>query len=121
MCTFAYAFYIWNKPARNVSNETAIKISATALYDSFLNSEAAANKSFLNKAVEVTGKVASVKKNQAGQTVVYLQSSDPLFGINCTFKTQPAEIKKGDTITFKGVCTGFLSDVIINDGILITK
>lgn len=114
-----YAYYIWNKPARDVSNETAIKISAVSLFDSFANNEAAANKSFLNKAVEVTGKVVSIKKNQAGNTVMYLQTSDPVFGINCTFKNNTDVITKGSTITFKGICTGYLSDVIVNNGILV--
>ncbi len=116
---FGYAYYIWNKPARDVSNEKGIKLTAVAIFDSFENNEQAANVSFLNKAVEVTGKVTNVKTNQAGNTVVYLQSHDPVFGINCTFKQDPGKIEKGETITFKGVCTGYLSDVILNEGVLV--
>ena len=114
-----YAYYIWNKPARDVSKEEGIRITAIAIFDSFTQNEQAANASFLNKAIEVTGKVADVKKNQAGETVVYLQSSDPMFGVNCTFKEDPGLIAKGSTITFKGICTGYLSDVVINEGILV--
>ncbi len=116
---FGYAYYIWNKPPRNVLNEKGIKITAVAIFDSFANNEQTANISFLNKAVEVTGKVTNVKTNQAGNTVVYLKSNDPVFGVNCTFKQNPGTIKKGDSITFKGVCTGYLSDVVLNEGILI--
>jgi hypothetical protein len=116
---FGYAYYIWNKPARDVTNETGIKITAVAIFDSFNTNEQSANAHFLNKAVEVTGKVSEVKKNQAGQTVVYLQSSDPMFGVNCTFKQDPGTVNKGSTITFKGICTGYLSDVILNEGIII--
>ncbi|HVX25894.1 MAG TPA: hypothetical protein VHB70_06110 [Parafilimonas sp.] len=114
-----YAAYVWFKPQRDVTEENGIKITATALFDSFTSDEKAANISFLNKAIEVTGEVSSVKQNQAGNTVVYLQSSDPVFGINCTFKQNPGKIFKGDTIVFKGICTGYLSDVILNSGILI--
>ena len=113
-----YAYYIWNKPARDVSGEEGIRITAEAIFDSFTNHESEANASFLNKAVEVTGKVTDVKKNQAGATVVYLQSSDPMFGVNCTFKQDPGPIAKGSIITFKGICTGYLSDVVLNEGIL---
>jgi putative nucleic acid binding protein len=116
---FGYAYYIWNKPSRDVSTETGIKITSVALFDSFSNNEQAANTSFLNKAVEVTGKVNNVKTNQAGSTVVYLQSNDPVFGVNCTFKQYPGKISKGDDITFKGICTGYLSDVILNEGVLV--
>jgi hypothetical protein len=118
---FGYAYYLWNKPARNVANEEGIKITAVAIFDSFANNEQAANVSFLNKAIEVSGKVINVKTNQAGNTVVYLQSDDPVFGVNCTFKQNPEKIEKGDSIIFKGVCTGYLSDVILNEGILVNN
>ncbi len=114
-----YAYYIWNKPARDVAKEKGIHITAVAIFDSFTNNEQTANMQFLNKAIEVTGKVSNVKTNQAGQTVVYLQSSDPVFGVNCTFKQNPGAINKGSTITFKGICTGYLSDVILNEGMII--
>ena len=116
---FGYAYYIWNKPSRDVSKEEGIKITAVAIFDSFENNEQAANISFLNKAVEVTGTVTNVKTNQAGNTVVYLKSDDPVFGVNCTFKQNPGKIEKGGNITFKGICTGYLSDVILNQGVLI--
>jgi hypothetical protein len=102
-----------------VTKEKGIQITAAAIFDSFSNNEQSANVQFLNKAIEVNGKVSDVKKNQAGETVVYLQSDDPVFGVNCTFKQDPGTITKGSTITFKGICTGYLSDVIINEGIMV--
>lgn len=119
ICGFGYAYYIWNKPARDVAKEEGIKITAVAIFDSFTNNEPSANTHFLNKAIEVTGTVTAVKKNQAGETVIYLQSSDPVFGVNCTFKQNPGTIEKGSTITFKGICTGYLSDVILNEGVIV--
>jgi hypothetical protein len=116
---FGYAYYLWNKPARDVSNEKGIKITAVAIFDSFEKNEQAANIAFLNKAVEVTGIVSNVKTNQAGNTVVYLKSDDPVFGVNCTFKQTPEKIIKGEHITFKGICTGYLSDVVVNQGVLV--
>lgn len=116
-----YSIYEWNKPARDVNDEKGIKISAVAIFDSFTNHEQAANLSFLNKAIEVSGKVLNVKKNQAGNTVVYLKSADPFFGVNCTFKQNPGTITKGNNIVFKGICTGFLSDVILNEGVLVNS
>jgi len=114
-----YAYYVWNEPARDVSKEKGIQITAVAIFDSFSNNEQSANTQFLNKAIEVTGTVSDVKKNQAGNTVLYLKSDDPIYGVNCTFKQDPGIITKGSTITFKGICTGYLSDVVINEGIMI--
>ncbi|HRI22490.1 MAG TPA: hypothetical protein PLA68_16125 [Panacibacter sp.] len=117
--TAAYAYYVWNKPARNVTEEKGIEITAVAIFDSFTTNENRANSLYLNKAIQVTGEVTEIKNNQAGETVIYLKSNDPVFGVNCTFKESPGALIKGNTITFKGVCTGFLSDVIINQGIII--
>ncbi len=116
-----YGLYVWNKPQRDVRKEKGIKMTATAIFDSFTSNENNANASFLNKAIQVTGVVSEVKKNQAGQTVLILLSNDPVFGVNCTFKEDPGQINKGSTIMFKGICTGYLSDVIINEGVLIDK
>ena len=114
-----YGYYVWNKPARDVTEEKGLQISAVAIFDSFTVNENRANALYLNKAIQVTGTVTEIKNNQAGETVIYLQSNDPVFGVNCTFKENPGALTKGGTITFKGVCTGFLSDVIINQGVII--
>jgi len=100
-------------------NEKGIEITAIAIYDSFTTNENSANIRYLNKAIEVTGEVTEVKTNQSGQAVVYLKSNDDVFGVNCTFKENPGNLKKGSVITFKGICTGYLSDVIIDQGILV--
>ena len=65
--------------------------------------------------------MAEVKKNQDSNTVVVLKTSDPIFGVNCTFKEDPGALQPGNNITFKGICTGFISDVVINEGVLVKK
>ena len=121
MAGVGYGVWIWNEPPRDVAGEKGIEITATAIYDSFTQNEARANRLYLNKAIQVTGEIAEIKKNQAGQVVVYLKSNDPIFGVNCTFKNDPGTLQKNATITFKGVCTGFLSDVVINQGIIVNQ
>jgi len=116
-----YGLYVWNMPPRDVSKEKGLEITASAIFDSFSTNESRANTLYLNKAIQVTGEITEVKKNQAGQIVVYLKSGDPIFGVNCTFKNDPGPLQKNSTITFKGVCTGYLSDVIINQGIIVKK
>ena len=116
-----YGLYVWNKPHRDVKNEQAIVISAEAIFDSFTVNEKRADELYLNKAIQVKGEVAEFKKNQDGQAVVYLKTTDPVFGVNCTFKEDPGLLEKGTTVTFKGICTGYLSDVIINQGIIIKE
>ena len=116
-----YVYYLKNKPHRDVTKEQAIQVTAQQIFDDFMNNEAQANQKYLNKAIQVTGEVAEAKKNQDNKTVVLLRTSDPIFGVNCTFKEEPGELQAGNTITFKGICTGFLSDVVINEGVLVKK
>ncbi|CAN5540912.1 hypothetical protein BH10BAC2_BH10BAC2_37370 [soil metagenome] len=121
LAAISYGLYVWNKPQRDVQDEKAVTIAATAIFDSFTVNETKANELYLNKAIQVTGEVSEFKKNQDGQAVVYLKSTDPVFGVNCTFKEDPGPLEKGTTITFKGICTGYLSDVIINQGVIVKE
>jgi hypothetical protein len=116
-----YLYYLNNKPHRDVTKETGIAVTAEKIFTDFSTNEAAANQTYLNKAIEVSGEVAEVKKNQDSSTVVVLKTTDPVFGVNCTFKDDPGAIQPGNMITFKGICTGFISDVVINEGVLLKK
>lgn len=117
----AVILYVYLKPHRDVAKEQGVQLSAQNLYDAFKTNEAAANARYLDKAIELTGEVAAVSKNQDGNTVVDFKTSDPMVMINCTFKTDPGVLKPGQTITFKGICTGYIPDmnVVINEGILV--
>ncbi len=121
LCGIIYGVYVWNKPMRDVSDEKGIIITASALYHDYVTDEAASNTKYLNNALEVDGVVIDIKKNDAGATFIILQSDDPMFGINCTFKEEPIGVVVGQTITIKGICTAYLDDVIINQAILVKK
>jgi hypothetical protein len=114
-------YRIYTKPHRDVSTEKGVQLSAQKLYDAFKTNEAAANTQYLDKAIELTGEVGAVSKNQDGNTVVDFKTNDPLVVINCTFKTDPGQLKPGQNITFKGICTGYIPDanVVINEGVIV--
>ncbi len=115
------AYRIFTKPHRDVTAEKAVTLTAQKLFDAFKTNEANANQLYLDKAIELSGEVMEVSTNQDGKAVVNFKTNDPLFVINCTFKTNPGELKVGTVITFKGICTGYIPDanVVINEGILI--
>ena len=116
-----YGIYVWNKPHRDVNDEQAITVEATTIFNAFAANTDSANKIYLNKAIQVTGEIMDAKKNQDGKNVVYLKAADPIFGVNCTFKEDPGALQKGTTVTIKGICTGYLEDVIINQAVLVKK
>ncbi len=110
----------WNKAPESVENAEAVKISATDLFREFLENEQQATQTYNGKVLEITGIVSSTATNQEGKTIVQLQTNDPLFGINCTMEKE-AMVKEGETVTLKGVCSGFTTDVILIRCYLIKK
>lgn len=114
-------YWFYNKPARDVTQEKGVQLTAQNLYDAFKTNEADANAKYLDKAIELTGEVGAVSVNQDGNTVVDFKTNDPLVVINCTFKTKPGTLTPGQTITFKGICTGYIPDanVVINEGVFV--
>lgn len=114
--------YLYNKPPRDVNAETGIPISATELYTKFTSNEPKANQAYLNKVLQVSGQVLEVKSTSTAGKVVVLNTGDPMFGIACTLnKTDPvtATVRPGEKITVKGICTGYLSDVVLTNSLLV--
>jgi hypothetical protein len=116
-----FAYWMYNKPHRDVSKEQGVQLSAQSLYDAFKTNENDANVKYLDKTIQLTGEVALVSTNQDGKTVVDFKTNDPMVVINCTFKDNPGVLKPGEIITFKGICTGYIPDanVVINEGVLV--
>lgn len=115
-------YRIFTKPHRDVTTETAVTLTAQALYDAFKADENKANALYLDKAVQVSGEVLDISTNQDQQVVINFKTNDPLVVVNCTFKENPGILKAGDNIAFKGICTGYIpeANVVINAGVLIS-
>jgi len=114
--------YVYNKPHRNVAKEKAVTLTAEQLYQAFKDNEQLANQKYLDKAIELTGRIAQITTNQQGQTVIDFNTADSTVTINCTFKSKPAlNLKMGDSVHFKGICTGYIPDmnVVMNNGVLV--
>jgi hypothetical protein len=108
--------YQYNKPARNVSGEKSLSITAEQLFQQFSSNEQAANKLYLNQVLEVSGNIAEIKHTEQGKDVIILKSDDPMFGTSCTLENntgESASLKAGDSATIKGICTGYLTDVVL--------
>lgn len=116
---YYYVFIYSTTHHRNVQSEKAIIIQANFLSAAYQANEKNANTLYLNKAVEVSGTLLSIGKNQEGKTTLILGSSNSFFNVSVSLiSTEPITQKVGETITIKGVCTGALSDVIITEGVV---
>jgi hypothetical protein len=118
LCLAAWAIYRVYQPHRNVSDtETAAFLSAPDLYHYFQVDEAAANKKWVGKVIEVGGTISSV--NESVNYISLTLKATAEGGINCSLlkKDLDAEdkFKSGDSIIIKGKCAGFLTDVNLVD------
>jgi hypothetical protein len=116
------AVYIFYKPHRSVDNEATITVSADSLMAAYTRDEVSANNVYLDKALIVSGEIAELNTNQAGQTVAILKTGDPISGIACTIKEKPtAPLQIGQPVLIKGFCSGFIADVVLRDCQIISK
>jgi hypothetical protein len=115
----AVAYFMWNKPRRNVENEKGIEVTASQLVKEYQQNEAEANKKYLDKAIQVSGNIGEVKSNQDGKVTVTLTSDDPFTGVFCTLKERASNITTGSPVIIKGICSGMLSDVRLSEAVVV--
>ncbi len=119
--TCGVIYFIFNKPHRDPASEISIQISSEELFKSYETNEAEANMLYLDKVLEVSGKIIEITSNQDHVPIIVLETENTFFGVRCTMQNSPLKEVKGETITIRGICTGYLSDVIITNAIVNTK
>jgi len=119
---YYFVFYRPTHHVRDIASEDAIVVSAKDIVKEFQTNESVANTKYLNKVAEISGEVVEAKKDQTGKPTVTLKSDDSFSNVFVTLRgDKQLEVKGGATITVRGVVTGFLSDVVINDGIVVKQ
>lgn len=117
------AYRMWNKPHTTIESLESLRITATELIREFESDEAAANKKYLDnkKAIEVTGTVSDVSKNQEGFPIVVLQGAESSTEIVCSMRERNANVTAGSSITIKGSFTNYdgMFGIKITDCILV--
>jgi hypothetical protein len=106
---------IFFKPHKSVDHASLVPVAADSLFLRYQRDETAANLLYLDKALEVRGKVISVTKNQVGQQVIILDSGDPMGGVACTLADPINGLMNGQVVKVRGFCSGFLTDVVLRD------
>ena len=114
-----YVFEYEKTHHRDVESENAINVTASQLVKDYETDEAKANSRYLNKAIHINGVVIKSGRDQAGTYTVSLKSDDPFANVLCTLKKNGNLSSEGATITLKGICSGFLTDVVLSDVVII--
>jgi hypothetical protein len=116
------ALKMYNKKHTDTSKaKPDFVVTATALQKEFEDNETAASAKYINKIVEVTGTVVSVKPAENNSVNITLSTGSDMSSVICTFISlaDPSIIKSGDKATVRGECSGFLMDVLLNNCSLI--
>jgi hypothetical protein len=114
--TFVY-LYTFRKADLSVASKKAeIEIKAAELLKNFTEKEDSANAVFLDKILAVEGLIDKVTEDSTSITV-YLKNPEDLAGVMCGFHKSSIDkstLKTGNSIRIKGICTGYLMDVVLN-------
>lgn len=114
-------YRIYTKPHRNVEHTKSLAVAAIKLVTAYEANEPVANSQYLDKVLEVEGEIIEIVKNQKGETVIVLKGTE-LGTVRCTVEgTHPTGIVTGEKVVLKGICTGYLTDVILIRCILQNK
>ncbi len=102
---------------KNLENETAaLSLNAFDLVDNFTNNEEISNDLYAGKIIEVTGTIKEITHLNDRITVI-LNSNSDRFGVICDInpnqKGKIKQLQQLQKITVKGICKGFLKDVIL--------
>jgi hypothetical protein len=109
-------YKMWTKPHRDMTTEESSEIlTATALVAAYNTDEAAADKRFLNQAISITGNIAEVNSNEAGEVSILLDGGDGR--VTCVMDSAKSpnanKLKEGAVVKVQGICTGKLLEVIL--------
>lgn len=114
----ALAIYYYYKAPPDIKKTTArFEKTAAALLTAFQQDEAAANAKYLDQVITVEGIISKIDLNPESPAV-FLETGDMSALVTCSFyKTElPAlqQLKAGNSVKIKGVCTGMLMDIVLN-------
>jgi hypothetical protein len=112
------ALYFYNLKSADLAKvKPDFILTADELQRSFEADESAASSKYVNKILEVTGKIVSVKPAENNVVSISLETGNDLSSVIGTFPgiSDPSVFKTGEVITLRGECSGFLMDVLLNN------
>jgi hypothetical protein len=110
--------YLFNKQHKDLGKmKPDFILTASDLQKAFENDEAAATAKYVKKIIEVSGIIESVSPGEGKTLSITLKTESDLSSVICTFQSAGdlPEFKAGDKIVLRGECSGYLTDVLLNN------
>lgn len=113
----ALTVYVYNKPHVNVKESDAVYVlNAENLINEYQQNETVTNEKYSENVIQVKGKVFEISTLK-GNSVITLKDENLESSIICHMlpeeNMKALKLKKGQNIEIKGICTGYLLDVIM--------
>jgi DNA/RNA endonuclease YhcR with UshA esterase domain len=111
------AYKMYNKPHVNVvDTKSDVTLSASKIMNDFSSDENAANKLYLEKIIKIDGTISELNMEKE-MGIITLKTTNDFGSVLCHLSQEGLKkmnsIKVGEIITIKGICKGFLMDVIL--------
>jgi hypothetical protein len=117
-----FAQRIYNKPYLNVEKASSdIVITSENLLNNYIEDEGKSNTAYLEKVIEVSGRITEIIREQ-DSNVITLSGGNMDGNVICYLLDGNEKIDSfniGDSLVIKGICTGYLLDVILVRCVLI--
>lgn len=119
------ALYLYNKPFLNVSkSKPDIILNSQVMLNDYQDDEFLANKKYVDKLIQVTGEIVEISIDK-GTTIVTLKDFNGLSTIICHMLAEDnlkvLKLEIGNEVIIKGICTGYLLDIIMVKCVLINN
>ncbi len=106
--------------------EASFTVDTHILYEAFSTDESKANETYLGKVVETSGFIVEQLLDESGRSVLILSNESN--GVGQVYATLEEGKKKpghdyspGKKISVKGLCTGYLMEVVLNKASVISS
>lgn len=112
------ALYMYNLRHKDLKNvKPDFVTTAIALQKEFEIGESAATTKYINKVLEINGKIESARAGEGNIINITLKTGSDFSSVICSFPStiNIEQFVIGNQITLRGECSGFLMDVLLNN------
>ncbi|MDX1700476.1 MAG: hypothetical protein R3250_07665 [Melioribacteraceae bacterium] len=115
-----YGVYMFTKKTPSLQKVTPDYIvTADDLFDEFESDEKNSIMKYESQVIQVSGTILMVTKTDSISNVILNAKDAIMGGVNCSFNKLEDSLQNGDTVTIKGRCQGYLTNVILNNCVIV--
>lgn len=119
--SIGFGVVMYYEPVKSIKkHKSAYQITSENLVNEYESDEALANEKYQNKIVEVSGIVDNINKVEE-EITIRLNANNIMSSVLCEMEPEYdiSSINKGDRIIIKGVCTGYLLDIVLVQSVIV--